>query len=47
MANITVSAGRKMIKVQWSVRFHLVGNEGERICGKVIFVLDLEICAGF
>lgn len=43
MANIIVSAGRKIIKVQWSVRFHLVGNEGERIYGKVTLNLGLEI----
>lgn len=43
MANIIVSAGRKIIKVQQSVRFHLVGNEGERIYEKVTLNLGLEI----
>lgn len=47
MANSTISARRKIIKGQWSVRFHLVGGEGERIYEKVMFDLGLEICAGY
>ena len=33
----------KDYRVQWSVGFHLIGNEGEGIYRKVIFDLNLEI----